>query len=72
MKTLELRQMEFFNGGQAAPWNDEDECNEAALALGGAALIVGFSSWYTGAGAGLALGVSAAAFGLGAYCYFAF
>lgn len=68
MKNLELNQMEKFNGGQAAPWNDAGECDTLADGLTGAAIVIGFASWWTGAGAGFAWAVGVAAAALSEYC----
>ena len=57
MKKLDFNQMEVTNGGLRL------ECDGLSEALSGSALVIGFASWWTGAGAGLALTVSAAAYG---------
>lgn len=55
MKELNLIEMEQIEGGY--------ECNGLSAALGGVGVIIGVSSWWTGAGAGLSAIVGAAAFG---------
>jgi|GEM_PF-2474617 len=73
MKTLEWNEMEAVLGGErnlryasthdgggGGGWED---CDFFFDGLGGAALVIGAASWYTGAGAGLALGLSAVAYG---------
>jgi len=67
MKSLDLNQMGLINGS-SNPFTDPDACNELATGLGGAATIIGFSSWWTGAGAGIATVVGSASFFYGLYC----
>ena len=38
------------------------QCNGLSEGLGGAALIIGVSAWWTGVGGGIALAISAAAY----------
>jgi len=55
MKTMNLNEMENVLGGDV-------QCDGLSAGLGGAALIFGVSSWWTGVGAGIALAISAAAY----------
>lgn len=67
MKKLELNQMENLEGlGDVL--TDRRSCDQLANGLGGAATIIGFGSWWTGAGAGLAIGISLGAGALQLYC----
>jgi hypothetical protein len=76
MKKLELNQMEILLGGQIKPKRDDDDtgggsssgCKSIADGLGGASLIFGAASWWTGAGAGFALGLAAVAYGVSLAC----
>ncbi|NCP20982.1 MAG: hypothetical protein GW847_03165 [Zetaproteobacteria bacterium] len=67
MKTLELNQMELVIG-QGDVLTDKSSCEGLSSGLDGVAMIFGISSWWTGAGAGIALGVSLSAYALSAYC----
>ncbi len=59
MKTLELNQMELVNGGT---------CQELADGISGAAVVIGFASWWSGFGAGIAVVVGAVGFGVSLAC----
>ncbi len=67
MKKLELNQMENFQGG-ANPFYDSAACGRLSAGLDGAAMIFGAASWWTGAGAGFAMGMAGAAYILSNYC----
>ncbi|MDC6385952.1 hypothetical protein PP180_11285 [Muricauda sp. SK9] len=55
MRTMNFNEMENVQGGRV-------ECDGLSEGLGGAALIFGVASWWTGVGAGIALAISAAAY----------
>jgi len=63
MKILDLNQMELLEAGMPP-----GQCEEMANALGGAGLLFGVASWWTGAGAGIALAIGGGAYVLGLYC----
>lgn len=67
MRKLELNQMESFQGG-ANPFYDAAACNRLSAGLDGSALIFGAASWWTGAGAGFAMGMALSAYALSNYC----
>jgi|SaaInlStandDraft_1057018.scaffolds.fasta_scaffold354232_2 hypothetical protein len=67
MKTLELNQMENLQGGGDV-LTDSASCNALSDGITGAATVIGFASWWTGAGAGLAFGLGLFATILDGYC----
>ncbi|AYN06181.1 hypothetical protein [Flavobacterium sp. 140616W15] len=65
MKKLELNQMEKLEGGLK---HADASCKSIADGLGGVSIIFGAASWWTGAGAGFALGLAAVAYGVSLAC----
>ncbi len=61
MKTLEFEQMENLTAGK-------NSCEQLTDGISGAALIIGYTSWYSGWGAGIALGLGAVGYIGGMFC----
>lgn len=67
MKKLEMSEMEIFKGGGDI-WSNRRDCEEFSTALGGSAVIIGVSSWWTGAGGGLSAVMGAVAWAWSSRC----
>jgi len=68
MKNLALNQMEMTYGGVTDLLTNKNACNEFALGVGGAGVIIGVVSWWTGVGAGVAALAGLGGFVISAYC----